>query len=137
MLPSKAHHLYARDTHLTISAWKADFPDPDGFFRGLMQGGGWPFYRDDEIVALLDDARAVQDQGERIRLYQEIDRLWITERTTILPLAYGRRMILRRPWVHGVWANPLSRPHYERVVVERVPEEQAEPPVELGGVPGH
>ena len=46
-------------------------------------------------------------------------------------------MILRRPWVHGVWANPLSRPHYERVVVERVPEEQAEPPVELGGVPGH
>ena len=137
--PCTANHPMARDTHLTISAWKADFPDPDGFFRGLNQGGGWPFYRDDEIAALLDDARSVRDQTERIRLYQEIDRLWVTERTTILPLAYGRRIILRRPWVQGVWASPLSRPHYERVVVEREPADTEEPAgqLEIGGVPGH
>ena len=135
--PCTANHPMARDTHLTISAWKADFPDPDGFFRGLNQGGGWPFYRDDEIAALLDDARSVRDQAERIRLYQEIDRIWVTERTTILPLAYGRRIMLRRPWVHGVWASPLSRPHYEQVVVEREPADEAVAPVEVGGVPGH
>src|SRR5207247_1522727 len=59
-------HPMTGDMHLTISAWKADFPDPDGFFRGLMQGSGWPFYRDDEIAALLDDARSVRDQNERM-----------------------------------------------------------------------
>ena len=43
-----------------------------------------------------------------MRLYHEIDRIWVTERAGIVPLAYGRTMLLRRPWVHSVWVNPLS-----------------------------
>jgi oligopeptide transport system substrate-binding protein len=106
------------DNHLWISGWWADYPDPDGFFRGLFRVG-WPFYRDEKIAELLDEGRSLRDQHERLRIYYEIDRLWVAENAAILPLSYGRDLILRRPWVDGVRANPLHRPQLDGIVVSR------------------
>jgi ABC-type transport system substrate-binding protein/class 3 adenylate cyclase len=107
------------EAHLWVSSWTADFPDPDGFFRGLLEGTHWPFYRDEELYSLLEEARSVQHRDERMRLYHEIDRLWVLDRATISPLAYSRVLVLRRPWVEGVWANPLSKVQLEQAVVTR------------------
>ncbi len=108
------------DSHMWWTGWVADFPDPDGFFRGLLRTE-WPFYRDDDILELLDQGRSLRDQGERMRAYHEVDGLWVSERAAILPLAYPRSMLLRRPWIEGLWASPLSRAHLDTVVVgERV-----------------
>ncbi|MGH3006732.1 MAG: ABC transporter substrate-binding protein [Gaiellaceae bacterium] len=109
---------------LWLSGWTADYPDPDGFFHGLFRSE-WPFYRDEDIDEMLAEARALGDQDERLRLYHEIDRLWVAEHAGILPLSYGRAMLLRRPWVAGLWASPLSRAHLDEVVVRR--EEAASP----------
>ena len=103
---------------LWVTGWTADYPDPDGFFRGLFRSE-WSFYRDEDIDELLAEARMLGDQSERLRLYHEIDRLWVAEHAGILPLAYGRAMLLRRPWVEGLWASPLSRAHLDEVVVKR------------------
>jgi ABC-type transport system substrate-binding protein/class 3 adenylate cyclase len=103
---------------LWLCGWTADYPDPDGFFHGLFETG-WDFYRDEEIDELLAKARTLGDQSERLRLYHEIDHLWVTEHAGILPLAYGRAMLLRRPWIEGLWASPLSRAHLDEVVVRR------------------
>ena len=104
------------DAHLWWSGWTADYPDPDGFFRGLLTMG-WPFYRDDDILELLDLGRSLRDQGERMRVYHEVDRLWVAEHAAILPIAYPRSVLLRRPWIEGLWASPLSRAHLDAVVV--------------------
>ncbi|HEY7561729.1 MAG TPA: ABC transporter substrate-binding protein [Gaiellaceae bacterium] len=104
------------DAHLWWSGWTADYPDPDGFFRGLLTMG-WPFYRDDDILELLDLGRSLRDQGERMRVYHEVDRLWVAEHAAILPVAYPRSVLLRRPWIEGLWASPLSRAHLDAVVV--------------------
>jgi ABC-type transport system substrate-binding protein/class 3 adenylate cyclase len=104
------------DADLWWSGWTADYPDPDGFFRGLLRKE-WPFYRDDEILELLERGRSAQDQGERMRAYHEVDRLWVAERAAILPVAYPRSVLLRRPWVEGLWASALSRAHLDTVVV--------------------
>ncbi|HEX2045121.1 MAG TPA: ABC transporter substrate-binding protein [Gaiellaceae bacterium] len=104
------------DCDFWLSGWTADYPDPEGFFHGLFRSD-WPFYRDEDIDELLAAARTLGDQGERLRLYHEIDRLWVAEHAGILPLAYGRAMLLRRPWVEGLWASPLSRAHLDEVVV--------------------
>ena len=54
-----------------------------------------------------------------MRLYHEIDRLWVSEHAAMLPLAYGRSAIVRRPWIKGFWANPLSKASLDRVVVSK------------------
>jgi oligopeptide transport system substrate-binding protein len=116
-------HLWAADLddeELWLSGWTADYPDPDGFFRGLFSqstASAWPFYVDDEIRELVSRARSLQDQDERMRLYHEVDRLWVAEHAAILPLFYGRSMIVRRPWVEGLWATPLTRLQFDNVVV--------------------
>ena len=105
------------DAHMWWTGWTADYPDPDGFFRGLLTLGKWPFYRDDDILELLERGRSLRDQGERMRVYHEIDHLWVGERAAILPIAYPRSNLLRRPWIEGLWASPLSRAHLDTVVV--------------------
>ena len=104
--------------HLWVSGFGADYPDPDGFFRGLFREP-FPFYRDDEIEELLIQARSLSDQPERMKLYHEIDRLWVNEHAAVLPIAYGRSVAAHRPWITGFWANPLSKASFDRVVVER------------------
>jgi ABC-type transport system substrate-binding protein/class 3 adenylate cyclase len=104
--------------HLWIAGFGADYPDPDGFFRGLFREP-FPFYRDDEIEELIVEARSLGNQPERMRLYHEVDRLWVNEHAAVLPIAYGRSVAVHRPWVQGFWANPLSKASLDRVVVER------------------
>jgi ABC-type transport system substrate-binding protein/class 3 adenylate cyclase len=105
------------DAHMWWTGWTADYPDPDGFFRGLLTLGQWPFYRDDDILELLERGRSLRDQGERMRVYHEVDHLWVGERAAILPIAYPRSNLLRRPWIEGLWASALSRAHLDTVVV--------------------
>jgi ABC-type transport system substrate-binding protein len=121
-------HLWAADlgdAQLWLSGWTADYPDPDGFFRGLFKASGWPFYRDEDIEGILEKARSLQDQNERMRLYHELDRLWVAERAAILPLFYGRTLLVRRPWVQGVWATPLTRVQLDEAVI--LPHEESTP----------
>jgi ABC-type transport system substrate-binding protein/class 3 adenylate cyclase len=107
-----------QDAHLWLSGWTADYPDPDGFFRGLFRSK-WPFYRDEEIDEMLVQARSLVDQGERLRIYHDVDRLWVTEHAGILPLSYSRAMFARRPWLEGLGATPLSQARMDAVVVRR------------------
>ena len=103
--------------HLWVSGFGADYPDPDGFFRGLFREP-FPFYRDDEIEEKIIEARSLDNQPERMKLYHEIDKLWVSEHSAVLPIAYGRSVAARRPWIDGFWANPLSKASLDRVVVE-------------------
>ena len=116
------------DAQLWWTGWTADYPDPDGFFRGLLTLGEWPFYRDDDILELLERGRSLRDQGERMRIYHEVDHLWVGERAAILPIAYPRSTLLRRPWVQGLWASALSRAHLDEVVVSERTEDAAAQP---------
>ena len=115
------------EEHLWITGFGADYPDPDGFFRGLFREP-FPFYRDDEIEELLIEARSAGNQSERMRLYHDVDRLWVNEHAAILPIAYGRSVAVHRPWIEGFWANPLSKASLDQVVVkERTPSPVAVP----------
>jgi ABC-type transport system substrate-binding protein len=119
-----------------LSGWSADYPDPDGVFRGFLRSG-WPLYCDEEITEMLERARSIPDQGERMRLYHELDHLWVAKHAAIVPVSYGRAMVVRRPWIDGVWVNPLQRAHFDLVVVnEREEAESLEVGAEVTAVGG-
>jgi ABC-type transport system substrate-binding protein/class 3 adenylate cyclase len=113
-------------SHLWLTGWTADYPDPDGFFRGLLLQDS-PVYCDEDILELLEQGRSLQVQDERLRAYHEVDRLWVSEHAAVLPLSYPRSMLLRRPWVQRLWTSPLSKAHLDEVVVgPREPEQQSD-----------
>jgi len=132
--PTKKH-LWSTDlgdAEMWLSGWTADYPDPDGFFRGLFYATRWPFYLDEEIEGLLDRARSLQNQGERMKLYHELDRLWVHDHAAILPLFYGRTTVVRRPWIEGIWTTPLTRLQLDEAIVhprdrQTEPEREPEP----------
>ena len=37
----------------------------------------------------------------------------------MVPLAYSRTALLRRPWVKNVWANPLTPIRFDLAMVDR------------------
>ncbi len=110
------------ETHLWFTGWHADYPDPDGFYFGLLELS-MPFYRDDETNDILAQARASRDRDERLRLYRDFERIWIGERAAIVPISYARQLVLRRPNVHGLRLNPMGAFHLEQVVIDplRIP----------------
>ena len=85
-----------KDEQLWISGWWADYPDPDGFFRGLFRVG-WPFYTTRTSGSCSTRPGHSATRTSACTLYHEIDRLWIAEHAAILPISYGRDMLLRRP----------------------------------------
>jgi ABC-type transport system substrate-binding protein/class 3 adenylate cyclase len=111
--------LSEHDCEVWVCTWYADFPDPEGFFRGLIGDPRDPIVRDAETLALLDQARACRDRDERLRLYSAVDRRLVVDEVLMLPVAYSRATLLRRPWVHGVWANALTPLQLDQAVVER------------------
>jgi ABC-type oligopeptide transport system substrate-binding subunit/predicted Ser/Thr protein kinase len=101
---------------ICMAGWVADYPDPDNFLRTYPAHFSvkWGQETFDELV---EKARRMPDQSERIRLYQEADRILI-EDAAIVPLAYGRNDLLVKPWVKNMTFPPLSMPGMKYIVIE-------------------
>ncbi|HVG89492.1 MAG: ABC transporter substrate-binding protein [Gaiellales bacterium] len=100
-------YCHPGEADLWLSSWVADFPDPDGFFRGLLDKETFLGQDDEELQELMTKARSSRDRDERLELYGKIDRLLVADRALLVPVGYKRLVILSRPWVSGLWATPL------------------------------
>jgi oligopeptide transport system substrate-binding protein len=93
--------------------WMADYPDPDSFLRvGLRLHSKWRHEQYDELV---ERARRLTDQGERLKLYRQADRI-LVEEAPILPFSHGRVPMLMKPWVRRYgegrdWKDVIIEPH--------------------------
>jgi ABC-type oligopeptide transport system substrate-binding subunit/class 3 adenylate cyclase len=83
--------------HMFLLGWQAAFPDPDEFLNlsAVPRRTSW---RNEAYDRLVEEARQVADQRERMRLYGQADRI-LVEEAPIIPLAYGRSHLLVKPWV--------------------------------------
>ena len=86
---------------LSISAWAADYPDPDNMLRVLFHSrdGVNPIrWRNSDFDAQLERASRLTDRKERIELYQAADRILVSE-AAVLPLGYAQGRQLVKPYV--------------------------------------
>jgi ABC-type transport system substrate-binding protein len=111
--------LISGDVDAFTWGWNADLPDPSGMISPFLEHMRTILYRSAEIEDLLDRARSVRDQDERLALYREVERHWIGEHVALVPLLYDRRTSLLRPWVEGYWQNALVTSTFAEVVVKR------------------
>ncbi len=107
------------NVHLYFWVAGADSPDPAaGFLEPFYHWATW-FYRDEQLDRLLARATMARDQDERLRLCREFERLWIGELVAVVPLGYIERLVWRRPWLTGFWANAFSKSSFAEAVVTR------------------
>jgi oligopeptide transport system substrate-binding protein len=107
----------SRETpHLWLMGWSADYPDPDNFLRAspIRHHTRWQNGAYDQLV---EEARQVTDQGERMKLYQQADRI-LVEQAPILPLLHRRFALLVKPWVRKFPTSPMKVWFWKDVIIE-------------------
>jgi oligopeptide transport system substrate-binding protein len=89
-------------SHLALAGWTADYPDPDSLLRVLFHSreGVNPIrWHNARFDALVEEAARIADPSRRMALYQEADRILVSEEAAIMPLCYAQGRILIKPWV--------------------------------------
>lgn len=102
---------------ISFGRWYADYPDPDNFPRisTALWLPGWQNEAYDGLV--VEGARRVMDQEERMRMYQQADRI-LVEEAPILPLVYARLHLLVKPWVRKYPTSPMKAWFWKDVIIE-------------------
>lgn len=92
------------------NGWCADYPDPQNFADVLFHSEAemnQSNYSNPELDQLLEAARAEQDTGKRIAMYQEVERIIIAEAPALF-LDHSIDYVLVKPRVKGYVLTPIS-----------------------------
>jgi oligopeptide transport system substrate-binding protein len=102
--------------HIFCVSEPANFPDPDDLL-------GAPFFqpfcrwRNETYDRLVEEARRVTDQAERMAMYQQADKL-LVEEAVVMPYAYGRCHLLVKPWIKRWPASMTKFWFWKDVIIE-------------------
>jgi ABC-type oligopeptide transport system substrate-binding subunit len=101
---------------MSLYGWVADYPDPDDFLRvsPIQRQTRW---RHESYERLVEEARRVTDQRERMELYGQAEWILVQE-APIMPLVYGRRHLLVKPWVRKYPISPIGWWFWKDVILE-------------------
>jgi ABC-type oligopeptide transport system substrate-binding subunit/class 3 adenylate cyclase len=105
--------------HMIQTVWMPDYPDPDSVLRAspIRRRTHWQHEKYDRLV---EEARRVLDQEQRMDLYSKADRILVVEEAVIIPLTYMWSHLLVKPWVRKLpksainewlWKNFVIEPH--------------------------
>lgn len=108
--------LWGKRPDMWGMGWLPDYPDPDSFLRASewRVTGGWQNEVYDELV---EEARRVTDQQERIKMYQQADTTLVQE-APVLPLTYGRNHLWQKSWVRKYPLSPMVFWFWKDVIIE-------------------
>jgi oligopeptide transport system substrate-binding protein len=96
--------------------YTADYPDPDNILR-VFEWKRNTHWKKDTYERLVDEARKVMDQEERMKLYKQADRILIEE-APVIPLVYGRYHMLVKPWVKKLIFSAIDPPFWKDITIE-------------------
>jgi ABC-type oligopeptide transport system substrate-binding subunit len=101
------YEVYNRWSEKATVPLDRDLPDPDNFLRVGVQSNvsAW---RNDTYYRLVEKARHVSDQAERILIGE----------AAILPLTYLQMHLLVKPWVKRFPVSPRKWWFWKDVIIE-------------------
>jgi len=104
------------------SGWIGDYMDPYTFLslyvvEGGDNGSGWT---DNTFVDRLNAANRQHDPMERYRLMADAEKILLDAQPT-LPLYNNATNYVKKPFVKGMYANPVTMPAWKFVYIEHDP----------------
>jgi oligopeptide transport system substrate-binding protein len=98
--------------------WMPDYPDPDSVLRAspIRPRTHW---QNEEYDGLVDKARRILDQEERLKLYGQADRIMVEEQAVIVPLSYIKSHVLVKPWVRQFPASEPNQWLWKNIIVDK------------------
>jgi oligopeptide transport system substrate-binding protein len=99
-----------------LSGWTADYPDPDNFLR-VSPVRRYTHWQNSAYGELVETARQVGAQGERLKLYKQAEQILMQE-AVVMPLAYMRRHLLVKPWIKRLPMSPIKHWFWKDVIME-------------------
>jgi oligopeptide transport system substrate-binding protein len=114
--------LYAGNKgHFFTMGWCADYPDPQNFLDILFHSESrqnLSAYANQEVDALLEQARVEPDVRRRMDLYAEIERAIVAEAPVVL-LSHSISAVLVKPHLKNYVLTPMGVPQWHRVEERR------------------
>jgi ABC-type oligopeptide transport system substrate-binding subunit len=108
--------LQSQPPHMLTAGWIADYPDPDNFLRASIVPW-WIGWGNEACERLVEKARRVTDQAERMKLYAQAERILVRE-ARIIPLTYDASHWLAKPWVTRYPTSAMSTYFWKDVIIE-------------------
>ncbi len=99
-----------------LGAWMADYPDPDSFLR-LSDYRRLTRWENANYDSLVEQARRIMDQEERMRMYRRADQI-LMEESPLIPLVYSRQNVLVKPWVRRYPVSSFKWWFWKDIIIE-------------------
>ncbi|RKL63487.1 ABC transporter substrate-binding protein [Thermoanaerobacteraceae bacterium SP2] len=95
-----------------LANWWADIPDPDNYMYNILhstQTPGWSInYKNPKVDEFIEKARVSTDMNERIKMYQEAEKIAIYDDVSIIPLFHIKEYYIVQPYVKDVQFHPTG-----------------------------
>jgi oligopeptide transport system substrate-binding protein len=107
---------------LSRTGWVADYMDPFTFLglyytAGGNNGTGW---FDPKYAALLDEANSTGDAAKRFELLAQAEKIAL-DAQPVMPLVTTSARWVKKPYVKGLYPNPVTLLPWKFVYIERDP----------------
>jgi len=104
-----------------IQTWYPDYLDPDDYISPFLLTGGnsWcgNFYSNSTVDDMINKAVATIDQGERTRIYSEIQEISLRD-VPVVPVFEGKTIMVTTKSIKGVMLDATSILHYRTLYKE-------------------
>ena len=97
--------------------WAADYPDPYSFLSDCLLTLEMDKWQNERFSTLLEKARSLTAQKERMKLYNEADKI-LVEEAMIMPLTYGKWYEFVKPWVSKCPTSAINLMHWKDVIID-------------------
>jgi len=103
--------------HMIQTVWMPDYPDPDSVLRAspIRRRTHW---WNEAYNGLVEKARRVLDQEERLGLYAQADRILVEQQAVVIPLTYMWSHMLVKPWVRKLPTSAINEWLWKVFVIE-------------------
>jgi len=112
--------------HMVLAEWRADFPDPDNFLYPLLDlevlsksgNTNWSFYQSSFFHEVIERAKQVTDEVERIRLYQVAQKI-VQQDIPCVPLIHTKGVVAFSPEAKEVNISAMGIVEFEKIWISK------------------